>query len=641
MHTETVSSGSRGTGAEAALDPDGGVAAATSAHLFARLETGVARMGISVPAGARISIPISARRAGIAALGTLAATGVGYVTSQNPAAAPGDLAVPIRVVIIVALIGAGLYAQSSQVQTRMGARLIAVGLLSSLWLLNGSSNRLPFSIGAVCSGVMPPLFAYLVLVHPTGHLRSRMESRFLWLTGGTMAVLWLLGVAMTLQPPLKTPLLRCGPHCPDNVFSLGSATEAVTVLQAAIVVAWLALTLGTPLLLARRARSAPVPARRSLIPVLIASIAAAILLTGSLILHAAGVHAWTTVGAVYVVLLAVLPMAILVGLSNERMFLAQALADFVSELVRVPDADPEAMMSTALRDPSLKVAYRRPGAETYVDSAGVPVDEPPGTTAITLIERERRPVAAVMYSADLSGFERFVQAAGAAALIQLERTQLIADLSASTANLASSRVRMMETANAERRRLERDLHDGIQQHLVGLRLRLDKATEQLKEDRAQGEMALAFVGQQMDDVLQELRLLARGIYPSLLHDRGLREALRSAARTSPAPVAVHAAGIGRYAEKVEVAVYFCCLEAIQNVVKHAGPDPTPMVTLWRDGPLLCLDVQDSGVGFDPERVRAGSGLVNMSDRLEAVGGTLKVTARKGHGTSVHGYVPVA
>ena len=485
--------------------------------------------------------------AAVALVGASAATAVGLLTSQNPAARPPGLAVEIRVVMIVALVAAGLYAQTSKIQARMGGLLIGAGLLSSLWLLNGSSNRALFSVGVVFVGVMPLAFAYLMLAHPTGHLPSRTEVRFLWLTGGALAVLWLLSVAMTLQPPLKTPLVQCGPHCPNNVFSLGSATEAVTAVQAAMVLAWLGVTWGTPVLLARRARATSAPVRRSLTPVLFTATAAAVLLTTSMLLHAAGLHAWSTVGAMYIGLVALLPLAILAGLANERLFMGQALAEFVSELARLPAADPEALMAAALRDPSLKVAYRRPGRGTYVDSAGAPVDELPDDMAITWIERERQSVAAVMYDEDLSGYERFVQAAGAAASIRLEQTQLQAELKASTADLASSRVRLMETAHAERRRLERDLHDGVQQHLVGLRIKLDMAAETFREDPVRGERALASVGRQMDDVLQELRSLARGIYPSLLHECGLREALRAAARNSPIPVAVRAAGIGRYA----------------------------------------------------------------------------------------------
>jgi signal transduction histidine kinase len=598
------------------------------------------RVGAGV-AEAWTSMPLPLRLGAIAIVGACAATAVGLLASANPAAQPPGLAVAIRVVMILALIGTGVYAGTSKIQARMGGLLIAVGLLSSLWLLNGSSNRVAFSIGVVVTGLMPLVFAYLMLSHPTGHLLSRTELRFLWMTGGALAVLWLLSVAMTIQPPLRTPLIQCGPHCPNNVFSLGSAKEAVTAVQAAMVLGWLAVTCGTPVLLARRARAASAPVRRSLTPVWFTASAAAVLLTASMLFHAAGLHVWATIGFIYIGLVALLPLAILVGLGNERLFMGQALAEFVSELARMPAADPEALMAAALRDPSLKVAYRRPGRGTYVDSAGVPVHDLPDDAAITWIERDHQPLAAVMYNEDLSGYEPFVQAAGAAALIRLEKTQAEAELKASTADLASSRIRLMTVAHSERRRLERDLHDGVQQHLVGLRIKLDMAAETIREDPERGERALASVGRQMDDVLQELRLLARGIYPSLLHECGLREALSSAARSSPLAVSVRAPGIGRFPEEVEIAVYFCCLEAIQNVVKHAGPDATAMVTLSQDAPYLCFEVHDTGVGFDPTDDGPGSGLVNMRDRIEAVGGVVEVTGRRGRGTSVRGRVPVA
>lgn len=599
---------------------------------FSRMKSGVARRWTSVPFPVRV--------VAVGVVGASAATAVGLVTGQNAAAQPAGFAVPFRVILICTLTGAGMYAQSSKVQPRMGALLIFAGLVSSLWLLNGSSDPILFSVGAALSGLMPLLFAYLMLAHPTGHLPSRADVRFLGLTGGVAAIVWLVSVAMTVQPPLRTGLLVCSPHCPNGVFALGSATQPVLLVRAIIVVEWLAVTLGTPVMLARRARTAPVPVRRSLTPVAITASAAAILLPASMLFYAAGGHAWTTLWTLYVALAGVLPVAILVGLATERAFMGQALAEFVSELARTPMADPEAPMAAALRDPTLKIHYRRRGRATYVNAAGAAAEDPPENAAVTYIERDGEPVAAVTYNADLSSYEQFVKAAGAAALIRLERAQLDADLEASLADLASSRTRLVGMAHAERRRLERDLHDGVQQHLVGLRIKLDMAAETLRADPEQGERALALVGKQMDDVLQELRLLARGIYPSLLHECGLRESLKAAARSSPLAVSVRAAGIGRYPDELEIAVYFCCLEALQNVVKHAGPDATAIVSLSRDGPWLCFEVHDTGVGFDPSEDGLGSGVVNMRDRIDAVGGVLEVTGRRGRGTSVRGRVPV-
>jgi signal transduction histidine kinase len=319
--------------------------------------------------------------------------------------------------------------------------------------------------------------------------------------------------------------------------------------------------------------------------------------------------------------------------------MGQTLVEFVSELARLPEADPETLMAAALRDPSLKIAYRRPGLGTYVDSHGEPVGEFPADEAVVWIDQGEEPVAAVLYSPELSRDERFVQAAGAAALIRLEKAQLEADLKASNADMAASRGRLLEMAHAERRRLERDLHDGVQQHLVGLRIKLEMAAEAIKDDPAQGERVLASVGRQMDDILHEVRSLARGIYPSLLTERGVGEALRAAARSSPLPVEVRGR-VGRYAEDIEVAVYFCCVEALQNVAKHGGRDATATVSLWEHERRLGFEVRDSGVGFNSRTASRGSGLINMRDRIEAVGGEVQVSSRRGRGTSVRGSVPI-
>jgi signal transduction histidine kinase len=585
--------------------------------------------------------PTAWRPSSVALAGLAAAAGVAYATAKNPAASPAHVATVFRVVMIVSLIAAGLYAQSSRIRARMGGLLIGSGLFSALWLLNGSSNRLLFSIGVVCSGAAPLGFAYLMLAHPTGHLHSRMEKWFLWFTGGGIALLWLLGVALWRQPPLKTPLLECAPSCPSNAFSLGSGTEVDHVVQALTVAVWLTLTIGTPALLWRRSWARPAPVRRSIAPVLTVAVATALLLLAYLISINTGLGPAGTLGAVYVASAVAIPLGVLLGLSRERLFMGQALAEFVSQLARAPQAEPEGLMAAALRDPTLKIAYRGRGRGTYVDAAGAPVLEFPGDHAVAWIERDQRRVAAVMYDPELSDYQGFVQAAGAAALIRLERAQLEADLRASTADLAASRGRLMDMAAAERRRLERDLHDGVQQHLVGLRVRLALAAEVITEDPVHAERLLSTLETQMDDVLDEVRSLARGIYPSLLSQYGLIEALRAAGRGSTILVEVRAAQVARYGEDVEVAVYFCCLEALQNVAKHAGPGASATVTLRQEGSLLYFEVRDRGVGFSPDAAQAGSGLGNMRDRIEAIGGTLEVSSSTGRGTLVRGSVPVS
>jgi len=148
------------------------------------------------------------------------------------------------------------------------------------------------------------------------------------------------------------------------------------------------------------------------------------------------------------------------------------------------------------------------------------------------------------------------------------------------------------------------------------------------------------IGTQVDELLGALRSFAAGIYPSVLTDYGLRDALESVARSTTIEVSLQTFRIGRYSEDVEIAVYFCCVEAIQNVVKHGGPDAVVSIRLWHVANALSFDVRDSGCGFEPSSCRRGSGLINMRDRIEAVGGKLWVTSRPGWGTSVQGRVPL-
>jgi signal transduction histidine kinase len=246
----------------------------------------------------------------------------------------------------------------------------------------------------------------------------------------------------------------------------------------------------------------------------------------------------------------------------------------------------------------------------------------------------------MIYDARLADQAAFVQAAGAVAMMHLEATQLQAQLRASTRELVASRLRLVEAADAERQRIERDLHDGVQQQIVALRIKLDMAAETLAEDPGRTERMLAAIGRQLDDLLVALRSFARGIYPSVLAERGLKDAIAAAARAAPIPVTITATEVGRYPEDIEVAIYFCCLEAIQNIIKHAGPNINASVRLWQLDNWLRFEVRDSGVGFDLDAARDGSGLVNMRDRIEAVGGTLWVITRPTKGTAVLGRVPI-
>jgi signal transduction histidine kinase len=205
--------------------------------------------------------------------------------------------------------------------------------------------------------------------------------------------------------------------------------------------------------------------------------------------------------------------------------------------------------------------------------------------------------------------------------------------------LRESRARIVATADAERRRLERDLHDGAQQHLVALAVNLRLATDIIAEDPASGMEMLDQMVEDVQATIREVRELAHGIYPPLLAGGGLAEALRAAANRAAIPVTLTAEGVGRYSQDIETAVYFCCLEALQNVGKHA-PEATAQVRLWEESGGLLFSVSDNGPGFDVARAHAGHGFMNMSDRLGAIGGTVRWESQPGQGTTVTGSVPV-
>ena len=222
----------------------------------------------------------------------------------------------------------------------------------------------------------------------------------------------------------------------------------------------------------------------------------------------------------------------------------------------------------------------------------------------------------------------------------LKNVGLTADLQLRLAELRASRQRLVSAQDSERRRLERNLHDGAQQHLVALKVKLGLAEMLAEKDPAKARATLEQLKADTDEALETLRDLARGIYPPLLAEKGLPTALESHARKATVPVTVDADGVGRYPQEVEATVYFCVLEALQNVQKYAHASGV-VVRLRERGTLLHAEVTDDGEGFDVARARRGTGLVNMSDRIDAVGGALDITSAAGSGTTVSATIPVA
>jgi signal transduction histidine kinase len=228
--------------------------------------------------------------------------------------------------------------------------------------------------------------------------------------------------------------------------------------------------------------------------------------------------------------------------------------------------------------------------------------------------------------------ERLVHGLASQAGLVLRNVALVQDLRA-------SRRRLVAAQDEERRRLERNIHDGAQQQLVAMSVKIRLAEQLLEREPLKARGLLTDLQSDTTGALEDLRDLARGIYPPLLADKGLPAALEAQARKAAIPIAVHTDAVRRYHQSIEATVYFCCLEAMQNIGKYAEASRSSIRLAQRDE-VLVFEVADDGVGFDAEGTLHGSGLQGMADRLNAVGGTLEVRSEPGTGTTVMGQVPV-
>jgi signal transduction histidine kinase len=301
-----------------------------------------------------------------------------------------------------------------------------------------------------------------------------------------------------------------------------------------------------------------------------------------------------------------------------------------------------AAMRDALEDPTLEIAYRHlgnPDGWSGPDGRGIDSRWPHDSQSVTSVTDNGGPAVAVMHDPALGEHRDFVVAAASVALFATENERLTTRLRSSLRDLEESRTRLVAAADRERRRIERDLHDGAQQRLVALRIKLELAEDLMATDPDHARRLLGETEDELDQALEEVRSLARGIYPSVLADQGLRDALRAAVRRAPLRTSLECNDIGRYPPEVESAIYFSCLEAMQNAAKHARGATAVRLSITANGELH-FEVRDDGEGFDPEDSVGGQGLTNMRDRLAAVGGRLTVRSARGQGTVVSGAVPI-
>jgi signal transduction histidine kinase len=403
----------------------------------------------------------------------------------------------------------------------------------------------------------------------------------------------------------------------------------------------IAVALAILLRLVRRWRTASPPARRALAPVVWTGPAVLVVVFVMLALDAG--DSWpewvdTTLHWAALVFVA-LPLAFLAGLLRERLHRG-VVADLMVELSSNPSpADITPALARALGDPSLEVAYWLPEDDEYVDLDGRPVDLSAASgRAVTVLEQRGQRIAALSHDPSLLDEPGFVDAVAAAAGLALENARLHAELRAQLAEVRASRARIVQAGDAERRRIERNLHDGAQQRLLGIRLSLRVARGQLDGSRAVVDPLLAEVETELAGTLDDLRALARGIHPVVLAEEGLAPALETLARRSAVPVTISAVPAERLPEPIEAAAYYVTAEALANVAKHARATSVAL-TLTTTGGRLVVDITDDGVGG--ANAATNGGLVGLHDRVAALDGTLRITSPPGRGTRVHAEIPLS
>jgi signal transduction histidine kinase len=326
--------------------------------------------------------------------------------------------------------------------------------------------------------------------------------------------------------------------------------------------------------------------------------------------------------------------------------------DVLERAVSVPDAGPRSLVVTPRERPVVTRAGVSGSAWASVWMPALlegreheqvriaPVSYGGELLGLIVVER---PAAADLFGEDddrvLTELARQVGLAFHNAQLDAALQTTLDELRAQAAALRESRARIVASGDAERRRVERNLHDGAQQNLVALAVNLRLARDIIGEDPGGAAEMLDEIAGEVKRTIQELRELAHGIYPPLLADSGLGEALRAAAGRSPLAVRVRADQVGRYSAEIEAAVYFCCLEALQNAAKHA-PGAAVEVAVWEESGGLLFVVSDDGPGFDADKARQGHGFVNMADRLGAIGGTVRWQSEPGHGAQIRGSLPL-
>ena len=564
-----------------------------------------------------------------AALGVLA-----YRVQVHDLRTTGDHAAA-TVAVGYAFLAAGLVAWTRRPANRLGPLMVVAAFALLARQLRYSNNAVFFTTFFALGELSYALVGHSVLAYPFGHVRGRVER---WLVRAGYATALVFPLAVLLAYEGGRPLIQfTGPR--DSVVDIVPSDDLAILVQKVEVVAFYGI-LGTCFIavIVRNLVWAAPRMRRVLAPLLVAAITIALRAVWESVFTfvdrkvASESLFWWEIGA-----LIALPLALLAGLLRAKLARA-AVADLLLQLERVSVPGLRDALARTLGDPTLQLAFALPGGHAFVDAGGAQVELPTADPrrAVTRLDHDGESVAALVHDPSLLEEPELVEAAGAAARLALENAQLQAELRVHLQEVEASRARLVDAADEERRRIERDLHDGLQQSLMAIAIRLTDAHRQ-GGGRLDVELERTLKSSVSDlkSALQELRELAHGLHPTILAEGGLAAALDGLASRSGLLVTVDATQ-ERFAPEIELTAYFVASEALANVAKHAQASAVE-IGVRRENGTLRIEVVDDGVGG--ARLTGGTGLRGLADRIEARGGTLHLESPRGGGTRVVGAIP--
>jgi signal transduction histidine kinase len=552
------------------------------------------------------------------------ALGLAMFVGNTQAGAPA-LGTVLQVLVGWSFVACGILLWTRRPANRLGLLMTTVGFL---WLVGRTLMlvQVPvlFTAGMWLSDLWAAAFALMLLSFPSGHLTSRSDRA-------------IVGIFLFVSIPLEFLwLLFYVPENGLNVLAVAPDADAAHVLDT---IQRVTISTGAVLLviaLGLRWLRSSGPVRRQMVPA-VAGAVAILLQSVSWILEALGLSIEPVFYLSLVAQIAI-PIAV-VGVMLRSRLARAGVADLVVELGQTPTpARLRDALANALGDPSLRVAWWDPARDVFVDSAGDVTDLPNDGAgqAVTILERDGVPEAAIIHDAALLEEPGLMASVASAMRLAVANDRLSSEVEAQLEEVRASRARIVEAGDRERRRVERDLHDGAQQRLVSLSLELQVARRALGDD---GDPAVRRSLERAADealaALAELRDLALGIHPLILTESGLGAAVESLADRTSVAVEVDV-GDERFPPAVEGAAYFVISEALTNVTKYAQASKATVRVKGLDDHLT-IEVDDDGIGgADP---RVGSGLRGLSDRLAALDGTITVVSPAGGGTRISARIP--